>query len=76
MNQVLWHPTELRIKQSQLWQFMQQVAPQRTGDYIALWQWSLTHPADFWRQAAQFTGVIGSALGDVIVADVTSILEI
>jgi acetoacetyl-CoA synthetase len=71
MNQALWHPTELRIKQSQLWQFMQRSCPQSNGDYMALWQWSLTHPADFWRQVWQFTGVIGSPPGAVIVADVT-----
>ena len=71
MSTILWAPSDARRMNSQLWQFMQQAHAQSNGDYIALWQWSLTHPADFWRQVWQFTGVIGLPPGDVIVADVT-----
>jgi acetoacetyl-CoA synthetase len=71
MSTILWAPSDARRMNSQLWQFMQQAHTQSNGDYMALWQWSLTHPADFWRQVWQFTGVIGSPPGDVIVADVT-----
>lgn len=71
MSTILWVPSEARRTNSQLWQFMQHSFPQRNGDYMALWQWSLTHPADFWRQVWHSTGMIGSPPGDVIVADVT-----
>jgi hypothetical protein len=48
------------------WQFMHRAYPQCDGDYNALGQWSLDHPADFWRQVWQFTGVIGSPVGAVL----------
>lgn len=71
MATILWQPSDARRMNSQLWQFMQRAYPPSNGDYLALWQWSLDHPADFWRQVWQFTGVIGSPPGAVIVTDVT-----
>ncbi|MCX6015805.1 MAG: acetoacetate--CoA ligase [Chloroflexales bacterium] len=71
MSTVLWTPSEARRINSLLWQFMRHAYPQSNGDYHALWRWSLDRPAEFWRNVWQFTGMIGSPVGDVIVDDVT-----
>lgn len=43
-------------------------------DYAALYQWSITHPARFWRAVWEFVDVIGTGLGDgesAVLADPT-----
>ena len=37
MNPILWEPDKKKIRQSAMWQFMQQ---QGFDDYDAAWRWS------------------------------------
>lgn len=61
---MLWEPSQERIKQSNLTAFAQHF---QTGvlpaDYESLWQWSVDRTNEFWRAVAQFTDLI--AEGDL-----------
>jgi acetoacetyl-CoA synthetase len=58
----LWHPSEARVRQSNLAAFIAQVnATQGAGvaSYDDLWQWSVDHIPAFWDALWDFAGIIG-----------------
>ncbi len=63
MRKLLWTPSEEYRKNSNMYEFMQQVNS-KFGlflyDYRSLYQWSITRPSDFWGAAWDYLGVICS----------------
>ena len=61
MDQPLWVPTEQQIESSQIRAFARRVE-QRHGidvrEYRDLWQWSVDHPGDFWREMWETAGIV------------------
>jgi len=56
----IWTPSALRIADANLTRFVGFVRARGApaADYAALWEWSVSHPADFWDAVFEFTGVI------------------
>ncbi|HLF66189.1 MAG TPA: acetyl-coenzyme A synthetase N-terminal domain-containing protein, partial [Gammaproteobacteria bacterium] len=57
MNEPIWQPTPLQIKNAQISAFMQQVNNTfhlDLNDYAAVYQWSIKNPADFWQMVTEF----------------------
>jgi acetoacetyl-CoA synthetase len=63
MSKLLWQPSEERIKNTNMYQFMQHIN-QRYGknfqDYNDLYQWSITEIPSFWRSIWEYGEVIHS----------------
>ena len=65
---MLWNPTPARIRDANLTAFAAKVDARHDvgfANYEALWQWSIDHKADFWREVWDDAGVIGTR-GDVV----------
>lgn len=62
MNQPIWTPSQDRIDQSQITDFMRFVQ-ERTGhdfaDYNALLAWSISEKGEFWNAVWDYCGVVG-----------------
>jgi acetoacetyl-CoA synthetase len=57
---VPWQPDPARVAACALTRFAAGLAARHgapPGDYAALWQWSVRHPAAFWAEVGEFTGV-------------------
>ena len=72
MAQPLWEPSEQRIKESNMYRFMQGV--NRTygtqfTDYDALYQWSVTNIAAFWAEMWAFAGIKATIGYDQVIDD-------
>lgn len=65
MTNPLWQPSPDQIKNANLTRFMQQV---EKPDYAALYDWSVTKPADFWNAVWDFCAIIGEK-GDEILCN-------
>jgi acetoacetyl-CoA synthetase len=56
----IWRPSPARVADANLTRFIQSVGS-RNGlqlrSYDDLYAWSISHPADFWQEVAQFAGV-------------------
>ncbi|WP_439515269.1 acetoacetate--CoA ligase [Oceanibaculum nanhaiense] len=62
----LWQPSPDRIAQANVTRFMAEVANRhgaKTGDFPALWRWSVDHSPEFWDLIWDFCGVIGEKGG-------------
>ncbi|MBM4197082.1 MAG: acetoacetate--CoA ligase [Gammaproteobacteria bacterium] len=60
---ILWRPDEAGIARSRLTAFARDMATRHgapTGQFDALWRWTLRHPAEFWRGVADATDVIAT----------------
>ncbi|HXH03782.1 MAG TPA: acetoacetate--CoA ligase [Candidatus Competibacteraceae bacterium] len=71
MTHPLWQPSPERMEQSNLRAFMKAVAERwgaQTGDYPALYAWSVAQPEQFWQSVWSFGGVIGEP-GRTVLAD-------
>ncbi|MEZ5582339.1 MAG: acetoacetate--CoA ligase [Candidatus Competibacteraceae bacterium] len=69
MSTLLWQPSAERIEQSNLTAFMRTVSQQhelRLPTYAALYDWSVTEPAAFWRALWTYTEVIAEYQGDSV----------
>ncbi|MFH0783529.1 MAG: acetoacetate--CoA ligase [Pseudomonadota bacterium] len=74
MSQPLWKPSEQRIKDSNMYRFMQEV--NRTygthfADYTALHQWSVENIEDFWSEIWRFAGIRASTGYERVIDDPT-----
>ena len=71
-DQPLWTPSAERVAQANLTRFMA-AARHRWGaelaDYAALHHWSVARPDQFWPSLWDFTEVIASTRGEVVLAD-------
>ncbi len=77
MLKPLWEPTEQRIKESNMFNFMQRVN-QKHGTtfshYDALYQWSIDNLVLFWEEMWQYAEIIASKGYDRVIDDPTNML--
>ncbi|MCC7486229.1 MAG: acetoacetate--CoA ligase [Burkholderiales bacterium] len=69
MSLPLWQPSPERVAATNLAAFMREVERRwgtRVADYRELHEWSITHPARFWRSVWSFCGVIGEGPGETV----------
>ena len=72
MSQPLWEPSEQRIKDSNMYRFMQEVNQTygtHFADYDALYQWSVENIAAFWAEMWRFAGIKVSKGYDEVIDD-------
>lgn len=63
-SKLLWKPSNARIEQSRLHDYMRWLAHekgQQFSDYESLWQWSVEHLEDFWASIWQYFDIRSSA---------------
>ncbi len=63
MTNLLWQPSEQRIKSTNMYRFMQLVNERfkkNFKDYPELWEWSVENLEDFWDTAWHFLNIKGS----------------
>ncbi len=74
MGRLIWEPSEDRIKDSNMYRFMQIINGKYghgfTG-YSELYQWSIENISDFWESMWEFAGVKTSKEFDRVVDDLT-----
>ena len=74
MVEPLWKPSEQRIKDSNMYRFMQDVNHTHGTnfiDYDDLYQWSVDNIADFWAEMWDFAGIKASKTYDQVIDDPT-----
>lgn len=72
MNKLLWQPTAERIKNANMYQFMQYVGERygvSVSSYDDLYRWSISKIPDFWEAIWDHAGVIHSNPYDCVVDD-------
>jgi acetoacetyl-CoA synthetase len=72
MNKLLWQPTEERIKNTNMHQFMQYIGERygvSVSSYDDLYRWSISKIPDFWEAIWDHAGVIHSNPYDCVVDD-------
>jgi acetoacetyl-CoA synthetase len=72
MTKPLWAPSEQRIKDSNMYRFMQSVNHSygtHFADYEALYQWSTENIAAFWAEMWRFAGIKASKSYDTVIDD-------
>jgi len=72
MAKLLWTPSEERIRNSNMYRFMQfvnQRYDRNFSDYPALYQWSIDQIPDLWASLWEFTDIIASTPYERIVDD-------
>ena len=72
MAKQLWAPGEDRIKETQMYGFMNQVNErhgQSFTEYAGLWKWSVENIADFWAEMWRYADVIHSKPFDEVIDD-------
>jgi acetoacetyl-CoA synthetase len=63
MDKILWQPDPEKMKQSQMWEFLQMIVEKYDlpkADYATLHHWSVTHPGEFWGEFWDYTKIIYS----------------
>ncbi len=73
MSKLLWKPSEIQIKQSNMYRFMNvvnQKYKQNFDEYAPLYNWSIENIADFWETMWEFADIIASRPYDQIIDDV------
>jgi len=74
MGTLIWEPSEKRIKDSNLYRFMQTVTTKygrSFSGYMDLYQWSIDHIPEFWESLWEFAEVKTSKEYDQVVNDLT-----
>ena len=74
MDKMLWKPSEERIKNSNLYAFMNTVNRKfgkDFNDYESLYRWSVENIPDFWATFCDFAGIKASRSGEEVVDDLT-----
>ena len=73
----LWRPSPDRIERARITAFMRAVHARwggSTGDYSALYRFSIEHPERFWTTVWEFAGVIGEP-GDVVATNLDRMFD-
>ncbi len=76
MSQLLWQPSEERIKQTNMFDFMQYVNDRHGKDfarYNDLYQWSIEESPAFWATLWEYSQVIHSQPYDEVVDDISKL---
>ena len=74
MAKLLWEPTEERIRNSNMFRFMNRVNERYGTDfyeYDALYQWSIDNISDFWEMMWEFADIKASGSWEQVVDDPT-----
>ena len=74
MSQLLWQPSEQRIRKTNLYDFIQHVNEQHGKDFSSyddLYQWSIAESPGFWATLWDYGQVVHSRAYDQVVDDVT-----
>ncbi len=74
MSNVLWQPSEERIKQTNMYRFIAHVNRRHglnISDYSELYQWSVDKIPDFWEAVWEFTEIKASRPYDRVVDDLS-----
>lgn len=74
MGRILWQPGESRIRNSNMYRFMDLMNTrfhQNFKDYEALYSWSILNIADFWGALWDFTGIKASQPYEKVIEDET-----
>jgi len=74
MGRLLWQPSEARIQSSNMFRFMtliNQCYGTSFTSYAELYQWSVDHIPEFWRQMWDFASIKASVPYDKIIDDAT-----
>ncbi|RJR42981.1 MAG: acetoacetate--CoA ligase [Desulfobacteraceae bacterium] len=72
MAKMLWKPSDERIKQTNMYRFMNQVNQKykkNFADYSSLYEWSVQNIPDFWAAVWDFVGIKASKTYDQVVDD-------
>ena len=72
MAELLWTPTEARIKSTNLHRFMSSINTkynQTFSEYATLYQWSLENIPEFWSMMWEFADIIASKPYDQVIDD-------
>lgn len=72
MSKLLWKPSDERVRQTNMYRFMQMVNDKykkNFKDYPELWQWSVDSIADFWAELWDFAGVKASKRWEQVIDD-------
>ena len=72
MSKLLWEPTEERIRNSNMFRFMERINEKHGtdfSDYDALYQWSIDNIPDFWAAMWEFADIRASSSWDQVVDD-------
>ncbi len=73
MNKILWQPDPVKMKQSQMYEFlhlMKEKYALAETSYAALHRWSVEHPGAFWSEFWDFAGILHSKSYDEAVTDI------
>jgi acetoacetyl-CoA synthetase len=63
MGEMLWKPSDARIRQSNMYRFMQFINSkyhQKFTQYMPLYAWSVRNIPDFWASLWEFADIIHS----------------
>ncbi len=74
MSKILWQPSEERIRQTNMYAFMQMVNERhgrQFSEYTKLYDWSVRHIPEFWAAMWEFADIRCSRPYDAVVDDVT-----
>ena len=72
MSKLLWKPTQEKIKQSNMYRFMNFINEsynQNFKEYASLYDWSIENIADFWETMWEFADIIVSKPYDQVIDD-------
>lgn len=71
---VIWSPSEERIKESVLWDFMSWLKSEKdveVEDYTQMWKWSVDKLEAFWESIWEYSGVISSSPYSKVLGETT-----
>jgi acetoacetyl-CoA synthetase len=63
-GEVIWSPSDERIKETVLWDFMSWLKSEKSVevlDYAQMWKWSVDELESFWESVWEYSGVISSS---------------
>ncbi len=69
MNKMLWQPSEKRIKDSILEDFLKYIKFEGTKDFKEIWNWSVSNPEIFWDKFWDYSEIIGDKGKEIIRKD-------
>lgn len=72
MDKILWQPDTEKMKQLQMWEFLQLIAEKYdlpTADYATLHRWSVEHPDAFWGEFWDYTKIVHSQKATQVIDD-------
>lgn len=73
MERPIWTPSADRVKNSQMYDFMQSVNRKfslQCKNYSQLWGWANQHPEEFWQEIWDYCGVVAEARSNKVLQNV------